>query len=209
MRDLFQNCFLIPSARANWHEYNGGVYFVTICTQNREHYFGEIVKNNNGEPIMELTPIGQFAEEQLRNVTQHYPYAEIPLWVVMPNHIHTIVVIGDANCCCRDVARYVAVNDLENNNLDVARNVSTEVVDDLGKNEYMAQKSPKYGTLAVVMRGIKSAVTKFANENSIPFAWQTRFFDHIVRNQNEMNSIAEYIENNVAKWESDKFYNNE
>lgn len=208
MRDLFQNRFLIPSARANWHDYNGGVYFVTICTQNREHYFGEIGKNNNDEPKMELTPIGQFAEEQLRNVTQHYPYAEIPLWVVMPNHIHAIVVIDDA-ILCRDVARNVSVNDLENNDLDVARNVSTVVVDDFGKNEYMAKKSPKYGTLAVVMRGIKSAVTKFANENSIPFAWQTRFFDHIVRNQNEMNNIAEYIENNVAKWESDKFYNNE
>lgn len=207
MRDLFQNRFLIPSARADWHEYDGGVYFVTICTQNREHYFGEIGKNNNDEPKMELTPIGQFAEEQLRNVTQHYPYAEIPLWVIMPNHVHAIVVINDTNC--RDVARNVSANNLENNNLDVARNVSTVAVDDFGKNEYMAQKSPKYGTLSVVMRGIKSAVTKFANDNNISFAWQTRFFDHIVRNQNEMNSIAEYIENNVAKWESDKFYNNE
>lgn len=207
MRDLFQNRFLIPSARADWHEYDGGVYFVTICTQNREHYFGEIGKNNNDEPKMELTPIGQFAEEQLRNVTQHYPYAEIPLWVIMPNHVHAIVVINDTNC--RDVARNVSANNLENNNLDVARNVSTVAVDDFGKNEYMAQKSPKYGTLSVVMRGIKSAVTKFANDNNISFAWQARFFDHIVRNQNEMNSIAEYIENNVAKWESDKFYNNE
>ncbi|MBO7433501.1 MAG: hypothetical protein J6U13_07100 [Salinivirgaceae bacterium] len=207
MRDLFQNRFLIPSARADWHEYDGGVYFVTICTQNREHYFGEIGKNNNDEPKMELTPIGQFAEEQLRNVTQHYPYAEIPLWVIMPNHVHAIVVINDTNC--RDVARNVSANNLENNNLDVALNYSTVAVDDFGKNEYMAQKSPKYGTLSVVMRGIKSAVTKFANDNNISFAWQARFFDHIVRNQNEMNSIAEYIENNVAKWESDKFYNNE
>ncbi len=40
--EKFQNRFRIPSARANWHDYNGGVYFVTICTKNREHYFGEI-----------------------------------------------------------------------------------------------------------------------------------------------------------------------
>ena len=202
--NLFQHQYRIPSARANWHGYNGGEYFVTICTQNREHYFGEIVKNNNDEPEMALTPIGKFAEEQLHNVTQHYPYAEIPFWVVMPNHIHAIVLIGDANC--RDVARNVyETNAMQINNLDVARNVST-AVDDFGKNEYMAQKSPKNGTLAVVMRGIKSAVTKFANENNIPFAWQTRFYDHIVRNQNEMNNIAEYIEQNPAKWESDCFY---
>ena len=63
--------------------------------------------------------------------------------------------------------------------------------------------------LGAVVRGLKARVTKFANENNILFAWQTRFFDHIVRNQNEMNGIAEYIENNVAKWELDKFYKNE
>ena len=40
--EKFQNRFRIPSARANWHDYNGGIYFVTICTKNREHYFGEI-----------------------------------------------------------------------------------------------------------------------------------------------------------------------
>ena len=96
-RNLFQNRFLIPSARANWLGYDGGEYFVTICTQNREHYFGEIVKNNNDEPEMVLTPRGQFTEEQIRNVTQHYPYAEIPLWVVMPNHVHAIVVIDGDN----------------------------------------------------------------------------------------------------------------
>ncbi len=40
--DKFQNKYRIPSARANWHDYNGGIYFITICTKNREHYFGEI-----------------------------------------------------------------------------------------------------------------------------------------------------------------------
>ena len=40
--DKYQNKYRVPSARANWHDYNGGVYFVTICTKNREHYFGEI-----------------------------------------------------------------------------------------------------------------------------------------------------------------------
>ena len=63
--------------------------------------------------------------------------------------------------------------------------------------------------LGTVVRGLKARITKFANENNIPFAWQTRFYDHIVRNQDEMNRIAEYIENNVAKWDLDKFHNNE
>ena len=62
------------------------------CTRNREHYFGEIA---GGE--MHLSGMGQYAHEQMRDVTIHYPYAEIPFWVVMPNHIHAIVIIDGDN----------------------------------------------------------------------------------------------------------------
>jgi REP element-mobilizing transposase RayT len=87
----FQNQYRIPSARAQWHGYDGGAYFITICTQHREHYFGEIV---NGK--MQLSAMGQCVTENLQNVTAHYPYAEIPIYMVMPNHLHAVVVIdGD------------------------------------------------------------------------------------------------------------------
>ena len=96
--NLFRNKYRIPSARAVWHDYNGGAYFVTICTKDMAHFFGEIV---DGE--MCLTEIGRFADEQFRNVSSHYPYAKIPLWVVMPNHVHAIVMIdGDADLNGRD-----------------------------------------------------------------------------------------------------------
>ena len=89
--DLYRNKYRIPSARATWHDYNGGAYFVTICTRDMVHHFGEVVGSE-----MNMTEIGRYADEQLRNVSAHYPYAEIPLWVVMPNHIHAIVMIdGD------------------------------------------------------------------------------------------------------------------
>ena len=64
------------------------------------------------------------------------------------------------------------------------------------------------GWLSVSIGGIKSAVTKYANDNDFDFAWQTRFHDHIIRNQNEMNRIADYIENNPATWENDCFNKN-
>jgi hypothetical protein len=86
---------------------------------------------------------------------------------------------------------------------DVARYVSTNPTD---KNEYMAERSPKQGSLAVIIRGIKSSITKFANENNIDFAWQPRFHDHIIRDTSELNRIANYIENNVANWKDDEFY---
>ena len=88
---LFHNHYRIQSARAAWHAYNGGMYFVTICTKNREHYFGEI---ENEE--MHFSKIGEYAQICIQYNREHHPYSEIPLWVVMPNHIHAIVVIdGD------------------------------------------------------------------------------------------------------------------
>ena len=77
-----------PNLRASWHEYNGGMYFVTFCTKDRMHYLGEIADGK-----MNLSEVGKFADEQFKNVTAHYPYSEIPLWVVMPDHIHAIIII--------------------------------------------------------------------------------------------------------------------
>ena len=205
--DRFQNKYRIESARADWHDYDDGSYFITICTKNREHFFGEIV---DGKIV--LSDIGKFADEQFKNVSSHYPYAEIPLWTIMPNHVHAIVVIS----ACRDVAcnvfeKLTTDNDACNishaesicSEGDVARYVSTNPTD---KNEYMAERSPKQGSLAAVIRGLKSAVTKYANENALDFSWQPRFHDHIVRDTPEMNRIADYIENNVANWKDDEFY---
>ena len=155
------------------------------------------------KPTMNLTLIGEFADLQFRDVSKHYPYAEIPLWVVMPNHIHAVVIIwgNDYDLDSRDIAygncRYV----VGDNCRDVARNVSTDEI-----NQFMSAVAPKRNTLSVVMRGIKSSVTKYANENGIPFEWQSRFHDRIIRNTEEMNQIAKYIEENVEKWQYDVFY---
>lgn len=83
---------------------------------------------------------------------------------------------------------------------DVARHVSTE-----GKNEKMQKLALRKGKLSVVIGGIKSAVSKFANQNNIEFKWQDRFHDHIIRSQDELNRIALCVENNVSLWEYDTY----
>ena len=175
--DLFQNKYKIESARAEWHDYNGGSYFITICTKDREHYFGEIV---DGEMV--LSDIGKYADEQFNNVSSHYPYAEIPLWTIMPNHLHAIVVI-DGNKTKYD--RRV---------VETWRAASLQEIANL------------QGWLSVVIGGLKSSITRFANEKQIDFAWQPRFHDHIIRDNGELNRITSYIENNVANWKDDEFY---
>ena len=181
--DLFRKKYRIPSARATWHDYNGGAYFVTICTRDMVHYFGEIV---GGE--MNMTEIGEYVQQCIKNIPQHNTYANVPAFVVMPNHVHLIVIIDDENAdsICRDVPWRVST---------------------FGKNETMQTIANQQGRLSTMIGGFKQSVTRYANVNSISFAWQTRFHDRIIRDHDEMNRIAEYIENNVARWESDEFHN--
>ena len=176
--DLFQNKYRIESARADWHDYNGGAYFITICTKHREHFFGEIMDGK-----MVLSEIGEYTQQCIGEITQHNPYAEIPQFVIMPNHLHLIIIITIP------VGR------------DVPWRVSTT-----GKNETMQNIANKQGRLSTVIGGFKQSITRFANVNDFPFAWQPRFHDHIVRDTPEMNRIANYIENNVTNWKDDEFY---
>ena len=87
--DRFLEKYRIDSARAWWHDYDGGAYFITICTENREHYFGEI---EDGKMV--LSEIGEYTSQCIEQITQHNPYAEIPMYVIMPNHLHLIVFIA-------------------------------------------------------------------------------------------------------------------
>lgn len=203
---LFRNRYRIASARADWHDYNGGIYFITICTADRNHYLGEI---ENGE--MNLSAIGRFVTHIIEQTPAHNPYAEIPLFVVMPNHIHAIVCIDgdirsrDVACrVCTDFACRVCTDRECHDGMDIRRDVACRV--STCENPQMQAIAYRQGLLSVCIGGIKSAVTKYANAHSIAFKWQTRFHDHIIRDVNEMNRIADYIETNVARWEMDCFH---
>ena len=77
----FQNKYRIPSARANWHDYNGGTYFITICTKNREHFFGEI---DNGEMV--LSEIGKYVDICIKNIETLHENVYVPIYQIMPDH---------------------------------------------------------------------------------------------------------------------------
>lgn len=112
--------------RAEFHNYSGGDYFVTICTRDKEQYFGKI---HNG--VMRYSKIGKFAFDSLHTLHTHYSYLDVPLFVVMPNHVHAILSIHeskDAPGCIptnrtalgvvvggykQSVTRYARRNDIE------------------------------------------------------------------------------------------------
>ena len=150
------------SPRAKFADYNAGHYFVTICTKERMHYFGTIYKEE-----MHLSPIGQEAKLELCEIAKKYPFCDIPLFVVMPNHIHAIIII------------------------DTSRNKDNR---------------EELSLLSLVVRQYKSRITAYANKHGIEFGWQTRYHDHIIRGIHDGNKIAEYIGNNVIKWNTDCFF---
>ena len=204
--EKFQNRYRIPSARAKWHNYSGGDYFITICTAKREHYFGKI---KNGE--MQLTEIGKYADECVQKIETHYDDVEIPLYVIMPNHVHMII------CIDGKYAEMGMGNGNGNGNVETKMgcgHVETEHAPSLPQrassskntNDKMRTIARSKGRLSSVVGSIKSAVTRYANENNISFKWQTRFHDRIIRNQNELNRIAQHIENNPCNWKTDDHY---
>ena len=213
--DKFKDKYRIDTARAWWHDYDGGAYFITICTQNRKHYFGKI---ENGEMV--LSGMGEYTRQCIEQIQQHNPYAEIPQYVIMPNHLHLIVFIVDTVHApsqttnqqqCHLVETVHAPSHAKQTSYDNSETVhapslqqnrwKNDVVD-----EQMQMISRQKNRLAVAIGNMKSAVTHYANQTNQDFAWQTRFYDRIIRDQPEMNRIATYIENNVANWHEDEFY---
>ena len=178
--DLFRNKYRIASARAYWHDYNHGYYFITICTNKREHFFGEIHEHK-----MELSKIGDFANSYVDKINATFKDAQILSHVIMPNHVHLIVAVDNT------FKRYARKRKVKNN-IDV--------------NEDMRKISKHCGRLSNIILKYKSSVTTFALQNDIPFMWQSRFHDRIIRDYAEFENVDNYIKNNVVKWNDDEYH---
>lgn len=163
--------------RAKFLDYNNGDYFITICTGNRKHYFGEI---SNGEMI--LNNIGEYTFRQLEKAKSFNNAIDVPVFIVMPNHIHAIVCI--LNATTPDYISQRAPNPSFRANPTCRRHVPT---------------------LSRYINSFKGAVVKYAHSIGEEFCWQSRYHDHKIRGINDGNNIAEYILNNASRWESDCF----
>ncbi len=202
------------SPRAKWHDYNGGNYFVTFCTENRELYFGDIVGGK-----MQFSAIGEYAHLCVEKIPEINDNVAIPEFVVMPNHVHMIVIVDNPIEWPDDdrLPQWNSPTTPNENMMHESGSVGLSyhgsrweepIMDDsqLDKNEEMQRRSNCCGRLSRIIWQYKSAITKFANQNDISFAWQPRFHDHIIRNIKEMNLISNYIQNNPIRWELDRFY---
>ena len=186
---LFHNKYRIESTRLkNWDYARQGAYFITICTKDRIHYFGEI---ENGK--MNYSPIGAIADVLWYEIKNRTNNVELGEFVVVPNHIHGILFLIDNPIV--ETLHATSLQQLPKPQLQIPT------------NEKMGIISPKKGSVSTIIRSYKSAAAKHANRLGLDFLWQSRFHDHIIRDDKSFNNITEYILYNPLTWAGDKFNN--
>lgn len=193
----YKNKYRIESFRLkNWDYRNNGAYFITICTQNRKHLFGEIILENDNK-IMKTSETGTIAEKFWLTIPEHFPFVELGNFVIMPNHIHGILILNNSK-----------VYSLNNESLQC--NDCTDIADLLDfsdeKNKYYSDISPKSGSISTIIRSYKSVVSKHSRKINSIFNWHSKFYDIIIRDSISFEKIQTYIENNPSNWKEDKFY---
>ena len=189
------------SIRLQGYDYSqAGAYFVTICTQNRECLFGDIV---NGE--MRLNEVGRVVESVWDGLPGHYAHVELDAMVIMPNHFHGVIVltpVGAGDVGAGDVgAGGVRAGDVRAGDVR-AGDVRA------GLKPAPTPTAVRHG-LSEIVRALKTFSSRRINElRQTPGSklWQRNYWEHIVRNESELNRIREYILANPAHWELDKLH---
>jgi len=159
-----------------------GFYFVTICTKGMCDFFGAV---RNG--VMGLNELGCAVARFWNQIPVHFPDVVLDEWVVMPNHVHGVLFINKPDV------------------LEGARHEKTGV----GARHGASLHVNRFGSLnpqslSCIINHFKGAVTRNIHKNYDPhFSWQPRYYDHIVRNENSLNCIRSYIQNNPMNWKSD------
>lgn len=218
----FLNKYRIPSARLpGWDYRHAGAYFITICTQNRTPFFGEC---QGGK--MKLSTAGMIAQRCWYQIPFLKSHVTLGAFVVMPNHVHGIMILdemeNDGDGVVGGVGGGVETfesnvstsnvntpNQTPNANPDYYRNNKTNSVDVSinNKNPFYQNISPKSGSVSRIIQHYKTACTKHIRSAcpDVDFEWQTRFYDHIIRNEVSFATISNYILNNPEKWKEDRF----
>ncbi len=179
-----------------------GAYFVTICTHNRECLFGEIVNSE-----MELNDAGKMVEKWYFELTKKFHSIQCDEHVVMPNHFHCIIqnvgVVGADPCVCPGndgQTRRFAPTNLK---LGEHTNHMGEHINHMGEHTGSPLRNViqwfKTMTTNEYVRHVKNDGWKRFNGK----LWQRNYYEHIIRNECELNQIREYIVNNPLKWDLD------
>lgn len=157
-----------------------GAYFVTICANNRECLFGEI-----SQDMMILNEIGKLAHSNWLAIPEHFAHVDLDAFVVMPNHVHGILLFEFENSHQKPSSQPITKQSL--------------------------LVGAKSGSLGAVIGSYKASVTKQVNQifnQQSQQVWQRNYYEHIIRNERELLAVRKYIEDNPLKWQLDIEYFN-
>jgi REP element-mobilizing transposase RayT len=164
------------SIRLKGYDYSQqGAYFVTICTKNRACLFGEIQQGQ-----MNLNDLGKVVNDTWGNLPNHYAYIELDTFVIMPNHIHGIILLSD-----------ILVGAI-GAGLKPAPTTAT-----------ITKRQP----LSEIIRALKTfsarRINAYRNTVGSP-VWQRNYYEHIIRDEDSLDCIRQYIMDNPKNWQSDR-----
>lgn len=186
--------------RLKGYDYSlAGAYFVTICTFMRKCSLGRI-----RDGIVVLSEIGRQANDFWAQVANHHNNIEMDEFVVMPNHVHGMIMIIEDDSHCRGVQlnapalrRIIRSNGYAKG--DYERGVY------LNAPTHQSKISPRKDTLSVIIRTYKATLTRWCRQNGFDhFRWQRNYYEHIIRYEKELYRIREYIQNNPVNWARDR-----
>ena len=162
------------SLRLQGYDYaQAGAYFVTICTQRRRCLFGEVV-----DGAMRLSSAGQLAATVWHNMLERFPGVELDIFVVMPNHLHGIIVLMDSE------------------STDAGSRAGTRPAPTIG-DVVGAYKS--LFTLQF-MEGVRSKRWPAFDRR----VWQRNCYEHVIRDEHDLTRVRRYIDENPLRWEFDQ-----
>jgi len=183
------------SLRLKGYDYSQqGAYFITICTQNREYLFGDVV---DGDII--LNEFGEIVKYTWFDLPNHIGNIALDDFIVMPNHIHGIIIIVGAGPRPAQNKKPIQNGqraDLERADLERA-----------GLERAGLEPAPTrdFG-LSEIVRQLKTfsakRINRIRNMTGFP-VWQRNYYDHIIRDEDEMKQIREYIHTNPQNWDID------
>ena len=197
----FAEKYRIPSTRLRGKNYaDAGMYYVTMCTKNRTPWFGNV---RDGQ--MRLTDVGRIVMENWMSIPNHFSHVRLDKFVIMPDHMHGII---------RIVSRMVEtcdshVSKQNNTKPHVDMNIYADVHDsnpETCESHVSTKKIPRPtpGSLGSIINQFKSICTKHIRKTHPDFAWQPRYYDHVIRDEQDLERIRWYIKQNPIRW-NDEF----
>ena len=169
-----------------------GYYFITLCTKNREMFFGDVI-----ERIMNLSDIGKIANNFWLDIPKHFPHLKLHEYIIMPDHIHGILEIDSGEIFVE--TRHCLVQRVDND-LENKRTGQCPVL----TGSAFGHVTPK--SLSTIIGSFKSIVSKIVNIQfpNVLFKWQPRFRDTIIRDEKALYNFRRYVIYNPSNWLLDR-----